>query len=36
MKTKFSAAMLIALFALPATFQTLAHAQSLWRDEVSR
>jgi flagellar L-ring protein precursor FlgH len=36
MKIKTSTAVLIALFALPAGFQTVGHAQSLWRDDVSR
>ena len=36
MKIKFTKPILIALFALPAGFQTTLHAQSLWRDDNPR
>ena len=36
MKINSSKQILIALFALPACFQTAAHAQSLWHDDSAR
>jgi flagellar L-ring protein precursor FlgH len=36
MMTKFSRPLLVALFALPLTFQTAVHAQSLWHDDTVR